>query len=78
MADIIGNIYLPNNENKLIYLINGKPVMNPVNELVKSTDRLLVWYGTGTEEELMKKVKNSLLSSCLKTTKKTGKSVKKS
>ena len=30
-----------------------------------------------TEEELMKKVKNSLLSSCLKTTKNTGKSVKK-
>lgn len=29
--------------------------MNPVNELVKSTDRLLVWYGTGTEEEIVKK-----------------------
>ncbi|MBP9812251.1 hypothetical protein KBC86_02635 [Candidatus Gracilibacteria bacterium] len=55
MADIIGNIYQPTSENKLIYLINGKPVMNPVNELVKSTDRLLVWYGTGTEEEIVKK-----------------------
>jgi hypothetical protein len=29
--------------------------MNPANEIVKSTDRLLVWYGTGSEKEIQEK-----------------------
>jgi hypothetical protein len=28
--------------------------MNPANMAVKSEDRLLVWYGTGTEQEIEK------------------------
>lgn len=29
--------------------------MNPANIPVSSTDRLLVWYGTGTQEEILSK-----------------------
>jgi hypothetical protein len=55
IADPLGNIFLENDANALYYFINGKAVENPNNELVKSTDRLLIWYGTGTEEEIQSK-----------------------
>jgi hypothetical protein len=29
--------------------------MNPANEIVKSTDRLLIWYGTGSEKEIQQR-----------------------
>jgi hypothetical protein len=32
--------------------------MNPANEIVKSTDRLLVWYGTGSEKEIQVRAKS--------------------
>lgn len=44
------------NETKHLYsIINGKVTMNPANIPVSSTDRLLVWYGTGTQEEVLSK-----------------------
>jgi hypothetical protein len=52
IADPFGTIFLENETSKLHYFINGKPVENPNNELVNSTDRLLVWYGTGSESEI--------------------------
>jgi hypothetical protein len=39
----------------LYSIINGKIVMNPANIPVSSTDRLLIWYGTGTQEEVLSK-----------------------
>lgn len=36
--------------------MNGSLEINPWNTAVKSEDRLLVWYGTGTAEEVGKKV----------------------
>lgn len=49
------DIRMSNDTNHLYYILNGKLVMNPANITVSSTDRLLVWYGTGTEEEILSK-----------------------
>jgi hypothetical protein len=32
-------------------------VQNPQNIVVESTDRLLVWYGTGTQEDIQQQSK---------------------
>ena len=49
-------IHLTNNiNNNLYYILNGKIIMSPVNIPVKSTDRLLVWYGSGSESEILNK-----------------------
>jgi len=39
----------------LSYILNGAIVMNPANTPVRSTDRLVIWYGTGSEEEIQAK-----------------------
>ncbi len=49
------NIYLSDTRNNLYYILNGNIIMSPVNIPVKSTDRLLVWYGTGSEQEILNK-----------------------
>ncbi len=48
-------IYITNTTKHLYSIINGSIVMNPANIAVASTDRLLVWYGTGTEQEVLAK-----------------------
>jgi len=55
LADPYGNIHTATWGKNLYFFIDGKPVMNPANEIVKSTDRLLVWYGTGSESEIQAK-----------------------
>lgn len=52
LVDTTGKIYTPNKENSLYFFINGKPVFNPFNTPIQSEDRLLIWYGTGTEEDV--------------------------
>ncbi len=56
IADPYGKIRTKTGSTNLYYFINETPVMNPANEIVKSTDRLLVWYGSGTEKEIQEKV----------------------
>jgi hypothetical protein len=50
-----GQLYQANEAKKLYTIINGSIVMNPANIPVASTDRLLVWYGTGTQDEILAK-----------------------
>jgi hypothetical protein len=50
-----GQIRLVNNTKQLYYIINGSIVMNPANTPVGSADRLLVWYGTGSQQEVLAK-----------------------
>ena len=48
-------MHIADTGHHLYYFLNGKPVMNPANIAVASTDRLLVWYGTGSAEEIEQK-----------------------
>lgn len=48
-------IHLTNRNNHLYYILNGKIIMSPVNIPVWSTDRLVVWYGSGSEQEILSK-----------------------
>ena len=47
-------MYLTASGKNIYYFINGERVMNPTNRTVESEDRLLVYYGTGTSEEVKK------------------------
>jgi hypothetical protein len=58
LVDDFGEIYTPNEEKSLSYFINGEPVTNPQNMIVESTDQFLVWYGTGSTEEVQKHSKS--------------------
>lgn len=49
------SVHLTNDTYHLYSIINGAVVMNPANTLVASADRLVVWYGTGTEQEVLAK-----------------------
>jgi hypothetical protein len=49
------SIHLVDDTHDLYYIINGSIVMNPANIAVASTDRLVVWYGTGTADEILAK-----------------------
>lgn len=55
LVDDFGKIYTANEEKSLFYFINGEKVTNPQNMIVGSTDQLLVWYGTGSDEEIAKR-----------------------
>jgi hypothetical protein len=55
LSDGYGEIYTTGSGNNLYYVLNGKIVDNPRNLIVGSEDRLLVWYGTGTAEEVIQK-----------------------
>ena len=48
-------MYSATGSQNIYYFINGIAIDNPSNEVVRSTDRLLVWYGTGTEAEVKAK-----------------------
>lgn len=56
LIDDFGKMYLPNATNHLYYFVNGKQELNPNNRIVESEDQLLVWYGTGTAEEVAKNI----------------------
>lgn len=52
IVEPFGEIYTASGEKNLHFFINGEYIENPANEVVESTDRLLVWYGTGSREEV--------------------------
>lgn len=54
LVDDYGKIYLTGSGKNISYFINGEPVRNPQNIVVGSEDRLLVYYGTGSREEVRK------------------------
>lgn len=49
------NFYTTNKNSSIYYILNGSIVNNPANIPVWSTDRLLVWYGSGNQDEILKK-----------------------
>lgn len=49
------NFYTTNKDFSIYYILNGSIVTNPANIAVWSTDRLLVWYGSGSQDEILKK-----------------------
>ncbi len=53
-ADNLWKIYTESGNENVFFYINGTPVDNPSNEIVESTDQLLIWYGTGTETDIAK------------------------
>jgi hypothetical protein len=52
LVDPYGQIRIASGSTSLTYVINGKKVDNAANMVVGSTDRLLIWYGTGTVTEI--------------------------
>jgi hypothetical protein len=62
LVDDFGKIYTPTEEKYLYYYVNGVHITNPQNVVVGSTDQLLVWYGTGTQEDIQKR-SNTLVAS---------------
>jgi hypothetical protein len=57
LVDDFGKIYTPDTTKSFLYFINGEPVTNPQNMIVNSADQLLIWYGTGSIEEIQKQSK---------------------
>jgi hypothetical protein len=57
LVDDFGKIYTPTWAKHLYYYINSEVVQNPQNIVLESTDRLLVWYGTGTQEDIQQQSK---------------------
>lgn len=55
LSDGYGEIFQTGSGKNLYYILDGKPVDNPRNLIVESEDRLLVWYGTGTQAEVVEK-----------------------
>ena len=53
LIDDKGNIYKEDETNSLSFLLNGKPIDNPYNSLIKSEDRLLINFGPEKEAELI-------------------------
>ncbi len=52
IVDNAGDMYRAENGKNVYYFINGERINNPHNIIVGSEDRLLVYYGTGTAEEV--------------------------
>ena len=48
-------MHLADSTHELYYILNGTIVLNPANIPVGSADRLIVWYSTGTSEEILAK-----------------------
>ena len=55
LSDGYGEIFQTGSEKNLYYILNGKKIDNPRNLSVESEDRLLIWYGTGTVDEVTEK-----------------------
>jgi hypothetical protein len=65
-ADDIGGVYQTGSGKHVYYILNGEQILlHPANMPVTSEDRLLVYYGTGTFEEVLlnhfSKVPNSAI-----------------
>lgn len=48
-----GQIYINNEKNTLLFILNGETVTNPFNNLINSKDRLLINYGEESEDDLI-------------------------
>jgi hypothetical protein len=55
LSDGYGEVFQAGSGKSLYYILNGKKIDTPRNLIVESEDQLLVWYGTGTAEEVIKK-----------------------
>ncbi len=62
LIDDYGKVYTSWTGANLYYILNGERIDNPHNRAVASEDTLLIWYGTWTIDEVMKKYP-SLVSS---------------
>lgn len=47
-------VYINSWDRRLKFILNGEEISNPYNKLIESQDRLLIIYGTQTDEESMK------------------------
>jgi hypothetical protein len=47
--------YCSNSENKLIVGVNGEPIQNPEQHVLKEHDQIHIWYGPATENPELKK-----------------------
>ncbi len=56
LVDDFGKIYLTGSGKNLYYILNGEVINNPHNRPVESEDRLLIWYGTGSEKDVLASV----------------------
>lgn len=56
LFDDVGGEYRTGSGKNLYYFVNGERVDNPHNRIVESEDRLVIWYGTGTSEEIASKL----------------------
>ena len=63
LVDDYGKMYVTGSSENIYYFINGESVTNPENLVVESEDQLLVWYGTGSAQQ----VKQGYLSKVAKT-----------
>ncbi len=54
LVDDYGKMYLAASGKNIYYFVNGELMSNPSNRTVGSEDRLLVYYGTGTADEVQK------------------------
>lgn len=54
IVDDTGKMYQKSASGSVHFILNGKPVDNPFNRLIASEDRLLIDYGTDSDEALLK------------------------
>ena len=55
IVDDYGRMYQSGSGKNVYFFINGEQKDNPQNLIVSSEDRLLIWYGTGSAEDIQKK-----------------------
>ena len=55
LVDDYGKMYSASKDKNVYFILNGEVVTNPHNTPVWSEDKLLVWYGTGTSEEVLER-----------------------
>jgi hypothetical protein len=49
-TDDVGGEYRTGKGKNVYYILNGEFIINPANLSVESEDRLLVWYGSGSQD----------------------------
>lgn len=52
-ADDKGNLYRNDDMNQVMYVLNGKRVLNPFNSHIQSEDRLLINYGNQSKDYII-------------------------
>jgi hypothetical protein len=53
LVDDYGKMYTTWSGKNIYYFINDEQVLNPINITVESEDRLLIYYGTWTADEVL-------------------------